>query len=200
MSITNANDFPIIAASTSGSALADVLNRFYDAVQTNQSGVGRPPDIKTGGLWTKTEAGSLVLMMFNGVNDIVIGTVTGDSSVIGDYVYPLASEFSNLSPYATGDVVYDPVGKKYYSARTDLAAGEFQIGNWQELPNVFNDMLRANTYRRSEVYTRQEVEDRIAAVVNATVANYLPLAGGTISGALRVNGGITSAGDVAAFS
>jgi hypothetical protein len=32
------------------------------------------------------------------------------------------------------------------------------------------------------------------------VANYLPLAGGTISGALRVNGGITSAGDVAAFS
>jgi hypothetical protein len=200
MSITNANDFPIIAASTSGNALADVLNRFYDAVQTNQSGAGRPPDIKTGGLWTKTEAGSLVLMMFNGVNDIVIGTVTGDSSVIGDYVFPLAQPFSDLATYTLGDVIFDPVGKKYYSAKTDLPAKVFQIGDWQELPNIFNDMLRANTYRRKEVYTKDEVEARIAAVVAASVANYLPLAGGTITGTLRVNGDITSGGNVNAYS
>ena len=200
MSITNANDFPIIAASTSGNALADILNRLYASIQTNQANAGRPPDIQTGGLWTKVDGATLVLMMFNGVNDIVIGTVVGDSSVIGDYVYPLASEFSDLSAYTAGDVIYVPAEKKYYSARTDLAPSEFQIGNWQELPNVFNDMLRANTYRRTEVYTRQEVEDRIAAVVNATVANYLPLTGGTLNGPLRVNGSLTSSSDIAAFS
>ena len=200
MSITNASDFPIIAASTSGNALADILNRLYGAIQTNQSGAGRPPDIQTGGLWTKVEGGSLVLMMFNGVNDIVIGTVTGDSSVIGDYVFPLAKEFSDLETYTLGDVIFDPVGKKYYSARTDLEPKVFQIGDWQELPNIFNDILRANTYRRKEVYTKDEVEARIAAVVNATVSNYLPLVGGTINGSLRVNGELVSAGNVSAYS
>jgi hypothetical protein len=200
MSITNANDFPIIAASTSGNALADILNRLYTSIQTNQANPGRPPDIQTGGLWTKVDGAQLILMMFNGVNDIVIGTVTGDSSVIGDYVYPLAKTFSDLEAYIAGDVIFEPVEKKYYSARTDLAPQVFQIGNWQELPNVFNDMLRVNTYRRTEVYTKQEADARILSMVNAAVANYLPLSGGTITGALRVNGGITSAGDVAAFS
>jgi hypothetical protein len=200
MSITNANDFPIIAASTSGNTLADILNRLYGAIQTNQANAGRPPDIQTGGLWTKVDGATLVLMMFNGVNDIVIGTVVGDNSVIGDYVYPLASEFSELNTYTAGDIVFDPAGKKYYAARTDLAPNVLQIGDWQELPNVFDDMLRANTYRRKEVYTKEEVEARIAAVVNATVANYLPLTGGTITGGLRVNGDITSGGNVNAYS
>lgn len=200
MSITNANDFPIIAASTSGNALADILNRLYTSIQTNQANPGRPPDIQTGGLWTKVDGASLVLMMFNGVNDIVIGTVIGDSSVIGDYVFPLASEFNSLNTYTAGDVIFNPTEKKYYSARTDLAPAEFQIGDWAELPNVFDDMLRANTYRRKEVYTKDEVEARIAAVVNATVANYLPLSGGTINGGLRVNGELVSAGNVSAYS
>jgi hypothetical protein len=200
MSITNANDFPIIAASTSGNALADILNRLYGAIQTNQANAGRPPDIQTGGLWTKVDGASLVLMMFNGVQDIVIGTVIGNESVIGDYVYPLANQFSDLAAYTAGDIIFDPVAKKYYAARTDLAPQAFQIGNWAEMPNVFDDILRANTYRRKEVYTKDEVEARIAAVVAANVANYLPLAGGTLSGALRVNADITAAGNVSAFS
>jgi hypothetical protein len=200
MSITNANDFPIIAASTSGNALADILNRLYGAIQTNQANAGRPPDIQTGGLWTKVDGAELVLMMFNGVNDIVIGTVIGNESVIGDYVYPLANEFSDLATYTAGDVIFDSVAKKYYAARTDLPPKEFQIGDWAEMPNVFDDILRANTYRRKEVYTKAEVEARITAVVNATVANYLPLSGGTITGGLRVNADITAGGNVSAYS
>jgi hypothetical protein len=200
MSITNANDFPIIAASTSGNALADILNRLYGAIQTNQANAGRPPDIQTGGLWTKVDGAELVLMMFNGVNDIVIGTVIGNESVIGDYVYPLANEFSDLATYTAGDVIFDSVAKKYYAARTDLPPKVFQIGDWQELPNVFDDVLRANTYRRKEVYTKAEVEARITAVVNAAIANYLPLTGGTITGGLRVNADITAGGNVSAFS
>ena len=205
MSITNASDFPIIAASTSGNALADILNRLYTSIQTNQSNPSRPPDIQTGGLWTLVDGATLVLMMFNGVNDIVIGTVVGDNSVIGDYVYPLASEWSALTEYQLGDVIYKPDEKKYYSARYYIAPNPdpnayFQVGDWQELPNVFNDLLRANTYRRNEVYTKQETEARIMAIVNATVANYLPLSGGTITGGLRVDGDLTSGGNVNAFS
>ena len=200
MSITNANDFPIIAASTSGNALADILNRLYGAIQTNQANAGRPPDIQTGGLWTKVDGETLILMMFNGVNDIVIGTVVGDSSVIGDYVFPLAREFSSLDTYTAGDIIFDPAGKKYYAARTDLAPNLIQIGDWQELPNVFDDMLRANTYRRKEVYTKGEVDALVANAVAAAVANYLPLSGGTLTGALRVNADITAAGNVSAYS
>jgi hypothetical protein len=200
MSITNANDFPIIAASTSGNALADILNRLYGAIQTNQANAARPPDIQTGGLWTLVDGASLVLMMFNGVQDIVIGTVVGNESVIGDYVYPLANQFSDLAAYTAGDIIFDPAAKKYYAARTDLPPKVFQIGDWAEMPNVFDDILRANTYRRKEVYTKDEVEARIAAVVAASVANYLPLAGGTLSGPLRVNSDITAAGNVSAYS
>lgn len=200
MSITNANDFPIIAASTSGNALADILNRLYGAIQTNQANAARPPEIQTGGLWTLVDGASLVLMMFNGVNDIVIGTVIGNESVIGDYVFPLANAYSDAVAYTAGDVIFDKAGKKYYAARTDLAPQAFQIGNWAEMPNVFDNILRANTYRRKEVYTKEEVESRIAAVVAANVANYLPLSGGTITGGLRVNADITAGGNVSAFS
>jgi hypothetical protein len=200
MSITNANDFPIIAASTSGNALADILNRLYGAIQTNQASAGRPPDIQTGGLWTKVDGAELVLMMFNGVNDIVIGTVIGNESVIGDYVYPLANEFNALATYTAGDVIFDPAAKKYYSARTDLPPKGFQIGDWAEMPNVFDDILRANTYRRTEVYTKQQADARILALINAALAGYLPLTGGTITGTLRVNGDITSGGNVNAYS
>jgi hypothetical protein len=200
MSITNASDFPIIAASTSGNALADILNRLYTSIQTNQSNPARPPDIQTGGLWTKVDGATLVLMMFNGVNDIVIGTVVGNESVIGDYVYPLANPYNELASYTAGDIIFNASAKKYYAARTDLAPKPFQAGDWAELPNVFDNILRANTYRRKEVYTKEEVEARIAAVVNATVANYLPLSGGTLNGALRVNADITAAGNVHAFS
>lgn len=191
MSITNANDFPIVASTTSGNALADILNRMYSASMSNQSNAGRPPDIQTGGLWTKIDGESLVLMMFNGVTDIVIGTVTGNDSVIGDYVYPLALEHNPLVSYRAGDVIFQASDKTYWTARTDLAPAAFQAGDWAQMTDVFNGVLTANSYKKADTYSKSEI--------NALLAGYLPLTGGRLSGPLQVNGAIEAAGDVAAF-
>lgn len=195
MSIPNANDFPIVASATSGNALADILNRLYTTIVSNQANSGRPPDIEAGGLWTKIDGSSLILMMFNGVTDIVIGTVTGNESVIGDYVYPLALQFNELTPYKAGDVIFKASDKTYWAAKYAIVPGDFQQGDWDQLTDVFNGVLAANAYKKADTYTKAEVEARIAAVV----ANYLPLTGGTLSGPLRVTGAIDATADITAY-
>lgn len=191
MATTNAGDFPIIASATSGNALADILNRMYGAVMSNQSNAGRPPDIQTGGLWTKVDGASLVLMMFNGVTDIVIGTVTGNDSVIGDYVYPLALEHNPLSTYRAGDVIFKASDKTYWTAINDIPPKDFAQGDWNLLTDVFNGVLTANSYKKADTYSKAEI--------NALLANYLPLSGGTVNGSIRVVGEVSASGDVFAF-
>jgi hypothetical protein len=191
MATTNAGDFPIIASATSGNALADILNRMYGAVMSNQSNAGRPPDIQTGGLWTKVDGASLVLMMFNGVTDIVIGTVTGNDSVIGDYVYPLALEHNPLSTYRAGDVIFKASDKTYWTAINDIPPKDFAQGDWNLLTDVFNGVLTANSYKKADTYSKAEI--------NTLLANYLPLSGGTVNGSIRVVGEVSASGDVFAF-
>lgn len=216
MAITNAGDFPIIASSTSGSALADILNRFYQAYQTNQSNAARPLDLQVGGLWTRFDGASLSLMMYNGNTDVVITQLNGDRPISGDNL-PLALEFNPNVPYIIGDVIYVLDTNQYFTAKRSLSPAPFQIGDWQPLSDIFNDLLDANVYRKYQTYTKAEVDALISAInttisgnyytkaevdqrIAAAVANYLPLSGGTVNGNLRVNGAITASNDVLGFS
>lgn len=48
------DDFPIDPTTTSGTELADRLNRFHDAVQTSNAGGTQPPEMFAGQLWLDT--------------------------------------------------------------------------------------------------------------------------------------------------
>ena len=63
-------DFPIDPLTTSGTALADILNRFCLAEDTQNSGTTAPPDTEAGMLWLDTsQPGDGVLKMRNQANN-----------------------------------------------------------------------------------------------------------------------------------
>ena len=79
-------DFPIDPVTTSGTQLADILNRWHQAVGSNNSGATRPGTVTAGGTWVQTGPGTqLQLMWFDGTTDHPIGTVAapGGTAVIG---------------------------------------------------------------------------------------------------------------------
>jgi hypothetical protein len=64
-----ASDFPIDPTTTSGTALADILNRFSDSVGTSNAGATAPPDTMPGMIWLDTSGGGNgVLKIRNAAN------------------------------------------------------------------------------------------------------------------------------------
>ncbi len=79
-------DFPIDPTATSGTDLADILNRWHQASQSGQSGLTRPANLAAGGLWTQqTAGGGMNLMFYDGITDHVVAGVTtpGGSVKVG---------------------------------------------------------------------------------------------------------------------
>ena len=71
-------DFPINPASTSGVELADILNRLYNSIMSNQAGLDRPLNLDRGGIWSQIDpSGVISFWMFDGTNDIAMGTLVG---------------------------------------------------------------------------------------------------------------------------
>jgi hypothetical protein len=81
-------DYPIDPVVTSGTQLADILNRTNQVLNSGNSGTSRPTMITTGGLWVKTGGTELELYMFDGTTDILIsgpsGTLVGDAPPAAD--------------------------------------------------------------------------------------------------------------------
>ena len=188
----NLTDFPINPASTSGTQLADILNRLFNAYESNQAGGTRPTQLKAGGLWTKIDGPTIRLMMYDGAVDIQIGSITGGTGVFGAVPDPLSAVYNPAVNYKQGDVIYDPTTKKYSVAKADKAPGAYNAGDWTEIPNVFNGF-------------KAGLEAMVDAKIAAALARYLPLTGGALTGALtststiHATGAISSNGDVIAF-
>lgn len=68
MSQANAGDFPIDPQVTSGTALAEILNRFYNAANTQNSGATEPPTTYPGMFWYDTSVTPPVLKIRNAGN------------------------------------------------------------------------------------------------------------------------------------
>lgn len=98
-------DYPIDPTATSGTDLADILNRTHQSLQSGQSGLTRPLDMAAGGIWSQqTAGGGLNLMLFDGVKDNVVASISvpGGSINIGA---TLRTEFA----LATADQTVFPI-------------------------------------------------------------------------------------------
>lgn len=145
MPIVNNTDFPIVAATTSGSDLADRLNRLFDAYESNQFNPSRPLQLQKGGIWTRAEtSGDLSLVFYDGINDHVIGTVsisgTTSTSQFGSGK-PLALAYDITHDYKKDEIVYDKATQTYYAAKAAIPKGQpWNVGLWTSLDNVFNQI------------------------------------------------------------
>lgn len=75
-------DFPIDPNTTSGTELAEILDRFQLSVDSNNLGNGRPSYLGAGGLWSKGQNGTIDLYLFDGQKDILVaGSGTGDGGM-----------------------------------------------------------------------------------------------------------------------
>jgi len=82
-----ATDFPIDPTATSGTDLADILNRWHQAASSSQAGLTRPAGLSAGGLWVQqTAGGGINLMFFDGVKDHAISSVAtaGGTNQVGE--------------------------------------------------------------------------------------------------------------------
>jgi hypothetical protein len=120
-------DYPIDPVVTSGTQLADVLNRTNQVLNSGNSGPTRPPMLTAGGLWVKTGGATPELFMFDGTTDLPFvsssdlgdylplsgGTVTGNLAVNGVMGVGTASPATDL------DVV-GPAGVTSFKGTTKL--------------------------------------------------------------------------------
>jgi hypothetical protein len=75
-------DWPIDPNQTSGTELAETLNRMVESSDSQNLGTGRPSYLSAGGLWTKGGDGSVDLYLFDGEKDILIGgSAAGDGGM-----------------------------------------------------------------------------------------------------------------------
>ena len=90
-------DWPIEPTQTSGTELAEALNLWAEAVDSNNFGDGRPPYLTAGGLWSKGDTGAVDLFLFDGEKDILVGgSATADGGMT-------ISQNPPMSP-STGDL------------------------------------------------------------------------------------------------
>jgi hypothetical protein len=141
MSIVNGTDWPIIPSTTSGTELADRLNRLFAAIQSNQANTTRPLQLTAGGIWTRTETnGDLILFFYDGTTDYEIGSVSGGTGAFGSGG-PLALAFDQTKSYFKGNIIYDAPTKVYYSAVKDIDANNpYNAAEWQALDDVLNQL------------------------------------------------------------
>ena len=116
-------DYPINPATTSGVDLADILNRTFNTMMSNNAGLDRPLNIERGGLWSQLDvAGDVILYMFDGVNDVEIGNLSG-----GTFTPPnnITSTFvqkagDTMAGYLTANA--DPVDPLHYATKQFVEA------------------------------------------------------------------------------
>lgn len=75
-------DWPIDPNNTSGTELAEVLNRMVESNDSQNLGSGRPSYLGAGGLWAKGSDGAIDLYLFDGNKDVLIGgSAAGDGGM-----------------------------------------------------------------------------------------------------------------------
>jgi hypothetical protein len=188
MTQLTSSNFPIDPVTTSGDALAEILNTFSKATHSTNLGTGRPPQNITGGLWVDSAtAGKLKLMMSTGTSTdkelLSIDLTTSAVSVAGSSGSSAAARtFVSGTTYAKGNIVFHD--GNYYRADVASPGGT---------PGGSTDWIHLST--------------GLADAITATLkADYVAKAGDTMTGNLTIEANLTvagiirCAGEIAAFA
>ena len=108
MAIINTGDFPIDPTTTTGTDLADRLNRLMAALESSHANTTRPAYLTAGAVWTQPQAGGgYKLFFYDGARDHQIGSVDAAGTAQFGGGTALAPEFSATATYATGAIIHD---------------------------------------------------------------------------------------------
>jgi len=168
MSIFNVGDFPIDPTTTSGTDLADRLNRQANAIASSHLSGDRPPYITSGGLWTRPNGAEIDVLMFDGSADIKIGGSTGNAGPSGPQgpqgpSGPTGPQgpIGPMGPGANQELnTYNNVQFAQVTSTGDVIAfsDEKLKTNWQPFDADFIEKLaavKAGTYDRIDTHERQ---------------------------------------------
>jgi hypothetical protein len=140
-------DYPIDPVVTSGTQLADILNRTNQVLNSGNSGTSRPPMVTTGGLWVKTGGATPELYMFDGTNDIRIAASSqldgfvaksGDT-MTGALVVPNATAGNQALNQDTGDARYlnqTSADARYVNVAGDTMTGPLEFANGSVITKI----------------------------------------------------------------
>jgi hypothetical protein len=207
MAVLNAGDFPIDPYTCSGIQLAQILNRLHDSLLTLHSGTTPPPYAQAGTLWVDTtKAGGappiLELKMNTGTGDVTLAefdtagntvSVKGASAVgVVEYQGPWDAAANNptLPPAAPANKGQYWVVSKDGNTVID-GHGGWKVGDWVVSNGVTYDFIDNQKGTGGG-------GPGIPPDVAAEFLKYLPLAGGTMTGDLKLPA--TPAGDDSAIT
>ena len=124
MAIINPGDQPIDPQVVDGTELASRLNRLYKSVYSTHSNGTRPPDITSGGIWSRTSGTGFDLVMYDGTRDVVIGSVNnGVMSVLAEEVKFLQAG-TDAKPRTAQSKLRDVLSVKDFGAVGDGVADD----------------------------------------------------------------------------
>ena len=141
MAIINTGDFPIDPTTTTGTDLADRLNRLMAALESSHANTTRPAYLTAGAVWTQPQAGGgYKLFFYDGARDHQIGSVDAAGTAQFGGGTALAPEFSATATYATGAIIHDKASNAYLQAKNAVAAGPYNPDDWQPLTDVLGSL------------------------------------------------------------
>lgn len=103
---------------TSGSVLADKLTQWSNAVESGHFGGARPSYITTGGLWSQEYGGTYRINLYDGVEDVLVGTI-----------YPSTHRFAPSTDTGGGSS-FDNVKLAIGGFNSPTGVGNTGIGNF----------------------------------------------------------------------
>jgi hypothetical protein len=133
MAIINPGDNVINESQVDGTELARRLERFYASFHSQNSSTARPPAIGAGGLWSKTVTGGFDVMLFDGANDVKIGSVINGTVMPQDL---LSADVDNYSILGSDNKIYTPA-----PAVVDLSAYDTAAVAEAKYVNVTGDTM-----------------------------------------------------------